>query len=311
MGYLSIRIHKRILDKKKRLDSYRPLPPTFVTRLKEQLMIEYTYASNAIEGNTLSLRETQLVIEEGVTIGGKSIKEHLEATNHPDAVAFIEELGKTGSEIDEEAVLQLHKLILMDIDDKAGQYRTWGVTIKGAAFMPPRSSELPTLIRELLQWLMDDPDELTPIELAAIFHHRFVRIHPFSEGNGRTARLLMNAILMKFGYPFIVNISFRDREKYMKSLSEADMGNISVFVNFIATSVEHALDVYLHAIEEPEILTIAEASKISPYTQEYLSLLARRGVIGAFKRGRNWVITREDLERYVKSIQAKKLKISP
>lgn len=308
MVHINKRIHGRILEKKKRLDSYRPLPPTLVTRLRKQLIVEYTYASNAIEGNTLSLRETQLVIEEGITIGGKSLKEHLEAKNHPEAIAFIEELVKASREIDEEAVLHLHKLILRNIDENAGQYRAWGVKITGATFTPPRSSEVRPLMRELLQWLRDNPDELTPIELASVFHHRFAQIHPFSGGNGRAARLLMNAILMRYGYPFIVNISYSDRVRYLRTLSEADMGNLSAFVNFIATSVEHALDVYLHAIEEAEILTLAEASEISSYTQEYLSLLARRGLIGAFKRGRNWVITREDLERYVKSIQAKRRK---
>lgn len=311
MVYINRRIYGRILEKKRRLDSYRPLPPVLVTRLREQLMVEYTYASNAIEGNTLSLRETQLVIEEGITIGGKSLMEHLEAKNHPGAISFIEELVKAGREIDEEAVLGLHKLILQGIDENAGRYRTWGVRVTGAAFTPPRSSEIRPLMRELLQWLRGNPDELTPIELAAVFQHRFSHIHPFSEGNGRAARLLMNAILMRYGYPFIVNISYSDRARYLKTISEADLGYISAFVNFIATSVERVLDVYLHAIEEPEVLTLAEASKISPYTQEYLSLLARRGLIGAFKRGRNWFITREDLERYVKSVQAKKRRSAP
>lgn len=311
MAYINKRIHERILEKKKRLDSYRPLPPSLVTRLREQLIVEYTYASNAIEGNTLSLRETRLVIEEGITIGGKSLREHLEAKNHPEAIFFIEELVKAGREIDEEAVLSLHIMILQGIDENAGQYRTWGVRVTGAAFTPPRSSEIRPLMGKLLQWLRGNPDELTPIELATVFHHRFAQIHPFSEGNGRAARLLMNAILMRYGYPFIVNISYGDRARYLKTFSEADLGNLSAFVNFIAASVEHALDVYLHAIEEPEILTLAEAGKISPYTQGYLSLLARRGLIGAFKRGRNWVITREDLERYVKSVQAKKKKMSP
>mgnify|MGYP003681900360 CR=1 FL=1 len=277
-----------------------------MARLRKQLMVEYTYASNAIEGNTLSLRETQLVIEEGTTVGGKSLREHLEARNHPKAIAFIEGIVRSGREIDEDDVLRLHKLLLEGIDEDAGRYRTWGVRVTGATFTPPRSSEVRSLMGKLLRWVRDNPDELTTIELGALFHHRFVQIHPFSECNGRTARLLMNAILMRRGYPFIVSISYSDRAKYLRTLSEADLGNPSAFVNFIARSVEHALDIYLHAIEEPETLTLAEASEISPYTREYLSLLARRGIIGAFKRGRNWVITREDLERYVESVRAKK-----
>lgn len=113
---------------------------------------------------------------------------------------------------------------------------------------------------------------------------------------------------MRHGYPFIVNITKRDREKYLRNLSEADMWNASAFVDFIARSVERSLDIYLQVLEEPELLSLAEANRISPYSQEYLSLLAWKGAIGAFKKGRNWYIAREDLGRYVKSIQAKRRK---
>jgi Fic family protein len=290
-----------VLEKKKRLDRYRPLSPSLVARLKEQMAIEYTYNSNAIEGNTLTLRETRLVIEEGITISGKSIAETLEAKNHPAAMAFIENLVAAKSEIDENTVLQIHKLIMSGVAEDAGRYRTARVRIAGANFMPPPSSEVKPRMNELLTWLKENPDEYTPMELVAVFHHRFVQIHPFTEGNGRTARLLMNAILMKFGYPFIVIVLTQDRSRYLKTLMEADLGNASAFVNFVARCVERTIDMYLEAIEEPEILTLAEASKITPYSQEYLSLLARKGVLGAFKQGRNWVVTKTDLDRYLTS----------
>jgi Fic family protein len=302
MVLINKRVHQRVLDKKKRLDRLRPLPPSLVSRLKKQMMIEYTYNSNAIEGNTLTLRETQLVIEEGITVGGKSISETLEAKNHPKAIEFIESLVDAKSEITEDVVLHVHKLIMLNIAEDAGQYRTTRVRITGASFMPPPSSDVRPRTNELLKWLRENPDEHTPIELAAVFHHHFVQIHPFTEGNGRTARLLMNAILMKNGYPFIAIVPNRDRPKYLKTLMEADLGNISAFVNFIARCVERALDMYLDALEEPEILTLAEASKITPYSQEYLSLLARKGALGAFKQGRNWVISRQELNRYLKSV---------
>lgn len=292
-----------MLDKKKRLDRLRPLPSSLVARLRKQMMIEYTYNSNAIEGNTLTLRETQLVIEEGITVGGKSIAETLEAKNHPEAIEFVEKLADAKSELTEDAVLQVHRLMMSNIAEDAGRYRTVGVRITGASFVPPPSSEVRPRINELLKWLRENPDELTPIELAAVFHHRFVQIHPFSEGNGRTARLLMNAMLMKDGYPFIVTVLNRDRPRYLKTLMEADFGNNSAFVNFIARCVERALDMYLNSLEEPEILTLAEASKITPYSQEYLSLLARKGVLGAFKQGRNWVISKRELERYIESVR--------
>jgi Fic family protein len=303
MALINKKIHQRVLDKKRRLEGLRPLPPSLVARLKKQMMIEYTYNSNAIEGNTLTLRETQLVIEEGITVGGKSITETLEAKNHPEAIEFVNRLVDAKSELTEDVVLQLHKLIMSNITEDAGHYRTMGVRITGATFMPPPSSEVKPRMNELLKWLGENPDELTPIELAAVFHHRFVQIHPFSEGNGRTARLLMNALLMKDGYPFIAIVPKLDRPKYLKTLMEADLGNTSSFVNFIARCVERALDMYLDALEEPEILTLAEASQITPYSQEYLSLMARKGLLGAFKQGRNWVVSRRELDRYLVSVR--------
>jgi Fic family protein len=302
MALINKRVHERLLEKKKKLDKLRPLPSSLVGRLKKQMMIEYTYNSNAIEGNTLTLRETQLVIEEGITVGGKSIAETLEARNHPEAIAFVEKLVEAKSEVTEDVVLQVHKLIMANIAEDAGQYRTMGVRIAGASFMPPPSSQVRPRMNELLKWLKENPDEHTPIEVAAVFHHRFVQLHPFSEGNGRAARLLMNAILMKNGYPFIAIVSNFDRPKYLRTLMEADLGNTSSFVNFVARCVERALDMYLDALEEPELLTLAEASEIAPYSQEYLSLLARKGLLGAVKQGRNWVISRRELNRYLDSV---------
>jgi Fic family protein len=303
MALINKRIHQRVLDKKRRLEGLRPLPSSLVGRLRKQMMIEYTYNSNAIEGNTLSLRETQLVIEEGITVGGKSIAETLEAKNHPEAIEFVERLVDARSELTEDVVLKLHELILSNISEDAGRYRTTGVRITGASFMPPPSSEVKPRMDELLKWLRENPDELSPMELAAVFHHRFVQIHPFSEGNGRAARLLMNALLMKDGYPFIVIVPKLDRPKYLKTLMEADSGNTSSFVNLVARCAERALDMYLDALEEPEILTLAEASKITPYSQEYLSLMARKGLLGAFKQGRNWFVSRQELDRYLASVK--------
>jgi len=304
---ISKRIHQRILEKKRRLDALRPIPPSLLARLRGELTIEYTYDTNAIEGGTLTLRETRLVLEEDLTIGGKPLRDHLEARNHPKAIEHMEEIATAVREIDEDAVLRTHELVLSGVDETAGRYRTSTVRIAGATFMPPPSGEVRQRILDLLGWLRDNPDELTPIELAALFHHRLVQIHPFNEGNGRTARLLMNAILIRNGYPYITNITHRDRARYLRTLSEADQGNTPPLVNFIARSVERAFDAYLNAIEEPEILSLAEAAQHTTYSQEYLSLLARRGSIGAFKRGRNWYITRRDLERYIKSIEAKSI----
>jgi Fic family protein len=175
------------------------------------------------------------------------------------------------------------------------------VRVAGATFMPPPPDKIQQLIIELLQTLSQNPDELRPIELAAFFHHKLVYIHPFLDGNGRTARLLMNVILMRSGYPLTILLKV-DRPKYLRTLSDADNGNMVPFANFLANCIERSLDIYLLAFEkEAEILTLAEASRLTPYTQEYLSLLARKGNIGAFKLRRNWIITKKTLNEYLEA----------
>lgn len=302
MKLLKESIHKRLLEKKKRLDSLRPLPPVVVKKLHEQMQLEFTYNSNAIEGNTLSLRETQLVIEEGITIRGKSLREHLEARNHPEGIAYIESLVGKERAMREEDVLKVHRLLMNGIDEvSGGRYRTTLVRITGASFMPPPPDEIGRLMGVLLEWLRENPDELRAIELAAVFHHRFVCIHPFVDGNGRVGRLLMNAILLRTGYPFVIILKV-DRQRYLGTLSLADSGTLLSFVNFVARCVERSLDVYLSSVEEDaEVLTLSEASRLTPYSQEYLSLLARRGRLGAFKQGRIWMIRKKALEEYLKS----------
>jgi Fic family protein len=306
VGLLPKRTHERILLKKKRLDAYRPLPSALVAKLKEGLLVEYTYSSNAIEGNTLSLGETRMVIEEGVTIGGKSVKEHLEARNHPKAISVLEDLASQGRSITEEGILKLHSLVLNGIDSSAGVYRVWGVKISGSTFSPPSSGEVPQQVAALLEWLKGNPDELSPIELAAQVMHRFSQIHPFTDGNGRVGRLLMNLVLIRSGYPFITNISFRDRVRYLRSLQEADEGNLRRLVGLVARSVEGVLDSYLHVIEEPKVISLAEAGRRTGVDAGYLGLLARRGILSAFKRGGRWFVSEEDLRVYIDTVRRKR-----
>lgn len=303
MSTLTKRIRERILSKKRRLDSYRPLPQNVVANLREGLLVEYTYSSNAIEGNTLTLGETRMVIEDGVTIGGKSVREHLEASNHPKAIAFIEELATEDREITEEDILRLHGLILSGIDPSAGKYRRWGVKISGSTFSPPPSGEVPQRVAALMEWLRRNPDELGPIELAALSMHRFSQIPPFADGNGRVGRLLMNLVLIRAGYPFITNISYRDRAKYLRALQEADEENVKPLVGLVARSVEGALDSYLRVIEEPRVLSLAEAEKKYGMDANYLGLLARRGILPAFKRGGRWFASEDDLRFYLENIK--------
>jgi len=144
----------------------------------------------------------------------------------------------------------------------------------------PESQFCPNCARE---WLRRNPDELSTIELAAQLMHRFSQIHPFTDGNGRVGRLLMNLVLIRAGYPFITNISYRDRARYLRSLLEADEGNLKRLVGLVARSVEGALDSYLHVIEEPRVFSLAEAGRRIGVDADYLGLPARRGILPAFK----------------------------
>lgn len=314
MNLIEERIHQRILAKKLQIDSHRPLSDAILNKLRRNMEIEYTYNSNAIEGNKLTLRETQLVIREGITINGKSLSDHLEAKNHPKAIEYIESLAKQkdiARTLTEKDVLKVHELIFSGILENAGNYRNCQVFIEGCVFAPPSAFEIPDLMKELLGWLNNNPEELRPIEMAAVFHHKLVSIHPFDDGNGRVSRLLMNLLLVNNGYTLTV-IKQLDRKRYYNTLQKADNGNLKPFVNFVARCVEQSLDVYLKAIEpstkKNRLMSLAEASKMTPYSREYLSLLARKGSIGATKIGRNWQITQEALEQYIKSILNKQKK---
>lgn len=306
MTLVDERIHERIITKKIQLDSHRPFSVEIVKKLHQKMEVEYTYNSNAIEGNTLTLRETQIVIRQGLTVGGKSLSEHLEAKNHPKAIEYIESLANQKSiekQLSEDEILKIHTIIFSGILENAGNYRNCQVYIEGCNQMPPPAYEVPELMRELLNWLKENPEELRPIELAAVFQHKLVSIHPFDDGNGRVSRLLTNLLLINHGYPMAI-IRKIDRKKYYDTLHKADGYDLKPFVNFIARCVEQSLDVYLSAIEpsnkKNQFLTLADASKLSPYSKGYLSLLARKGLIGATKIGRNWHITRNELEQYIK-----------
>lgn len=305
MGLFPKRSRDRLLTKKKRLDSYRPLPPALVSRLREELLVEFTHSSNAIEGNTLTLGETRMIIEEGVTIGGKSIREYLEARNHPGAIRFVEELANQNRELREEDVLRLHSLVMSGIDSSAGKYREWGVRVSGSTFSPPPSYEVQGHVVALLDWLRRNPDELSPVELSALLMHRFSQIHPFSDGNGRVGRLLMNLVLIRAGYPFITNISYRDRAKYLRGLQEADEGNPRHLVSLVARCVEDSLDSYLRVIEEPAVYSLPDAGRRTGVDSDYLGLLIRRGILPAFKRGGRWYLTEEDLQTYMSVVRRK------
>ncbi|PJA62740.1 MAG: hypothetical protein CO161_04855, partial [Candidatus Portnoybacteria bacterium CG_4_9_14_3_um_filter_44_9] len=239
--YLKSKILSRLEEKKAFLDKNQPLPKPVLLKLREQMIVEGTYNSNAIEGNTLTLKETRLILEEGLTIAGKSMREHFEATNHRDAILFLEKIIKK-HRIKEEDILAIHGLIMKNIEkETAGIYRRGQVRILGVPFLPPNYLKVPRLMDDLLEWISRNSEKLHLIELAALAHYRFVVIHPFYDGNGRTARLLMNLILMRGGYPFVIVLA-NDRKRYYNALAKADKGDFYPFINLMAQFVEKSLD---------------------------------------------------------------------
>ena len=307
---LEKRLQQRIQDKKTQLDALRPLPAAAVRRLNEQLTIEWIYNSNAIEGSTLSLRETQLILEQGITIGGKSLREHFEVINHQEAIKWVESLAGKQDPLTAFDVRQIHALVLTKIDDEnAGQYRNVPVRIVGAAHEPPPAWDIPAQMDDWTSWLEAQAGGMEVVPLAAMAHHRLVAIHPFIDGNGRTARLIMNLILMRHGYPPAI-ITRVNRDQYYRVLAQADGGNSTPLVNFVGRAVERSLTLYLEACTpqtappplEEVWIPLREAAELTPYSQEYLSLLARTGKLEAIKRGRNWVTTRQALETYLQSV---------
>ena len=293
-----------IEGKKRELDKYRPLNASISRKLQEQLALEWTYNSNAIEGNTLSLHETEVVLNQGITIGGKSVNEHLEAINHKDGIEFIQKIIQQKEELNESVIRECHRIILKGIDDlEAGAYRRTNVRIVGARLIPPQAIKVKNQMNELLAWYYENKHTLPAALLAARFHYKFVCIHPFIDGNGRVARLIMNLLLMANGYPPAVILRV-DRKKYYHVLNEANTGNEEPFENFIGKSIERTLIIYLNSIqpntnEKQGFISLKEAAHYCDYSQEYLSLLARKGKLSAIKLNKEWVTTREALEEYI------------
>lgn len=233
---------KSKLDQFRQFDSYR---------IAQALELEYTFESNRIEGNTLTLRETDLVINEGLTISGKSMREHLEAINHQEAIAYIKHLMVKNTSLNEREVLSIHNLILRGINpEDAGRYRRVQVMIKGSSHMPPQPFLVSKEMEDFFIWYETNKTSLHPIVLAAELHERIVTIHPFIDGNGRTSRLIMNLILLQNGY-VIANIKgdYDNRMRYYNALETAQTkNNKEDFLLFIAQIEKESLERYLEII---------------------------------------------------------------
>lgn len=234
---------KLILSKIRQIDSYR---------IAEALELEYTFESNRIEGNTLTLKETDLVINEGLTIAGKSMREHLEAINHHEAIHYIKHLIDKKTELNEREVLNIHNLILRGIDSAhAGRYRNVQVMIRGSAHLPPQPYLVPKQMEDYFIWYQSHKALLHPVVLAAQMHEKLVTIHPFIDGNGRTSRLVMNLILLRHGL-VIANIKgdVKSRMEYYSALEHAQTAHDDVpFIELVAKYELAALQHYIGIIK--------------------------------------------------------------
>ena len=215
---------KEVDVQKEQLSALRPLPEEALKKIQDALDIEYTYESNRIEGNTLTLQETALVVNEGVTISGKSMREHLEAINHAEAISYIKDIAKQDIEISERTIKEIHALILHGIDrENAGRYRTVPVMISGSTHMPPQPYLIEKQMEDfILRFKQMEVEKVHPVLIAAYLHDELVRIHPFIDGNGRTSRLLMNLYLLRHGYVIITLKGSNDAKvNYYKALAKS------------------------------------------------------------------------------------------
>ena len=240
-------------DLKKCLDSFRPLDQLHLKKLEKAWGIAYTYDSNRIEGNTLTLQETAIVIEKGITVKGKPLKDHIEAINHKDALDYIKEIVEAKTPFTEEILLTIHRIILQSIDRyHAGFYRQDRVHILGSHHICPNPLKVPDLMKNYFKFYQDNMNERHPVILAADMHYKLVNIHPFIDGNGRTARLIMNLILLQNGFP-IANISSKERDKYYDTLELAHVqGDLSEFQRMIIIEVKKSLFEFLKMVSTPK-----------------------------------------------------------
>lgn len=305
IGELSSSI-TRLFEKRALLTKGRPLAGSVLQKIKEGLALEWTYNSNSIEGNTLSLNETRLVLQEGITVAGKSLREHFEAYNHDKAIDYLYNLVNANYTLRSIDILSLHGLVMRSVeDDFAARIRNGGVRIVGANFTPPNALKVASLLDELLMFVNENPLGLNEIVLSTIFHHRLVWIHPFFDGNGRTVRLAMNLLLLKTGFPPAIILK-NDRKKYYDALNQANKGSYHKLCLMMIQALERSLNIYLNAMpgnDDYELISNIVQEDDMPYGQEYISLLARRGKIDAYKEGRNWLTTKKAVKQYFEGKQ--------
>jgi Fic family protein len=239
---------KAIAAKKDRLDRLRPFSPEVLSNLEHYYDVEITYTSNAIEGNTLTPVETTLVIEKGITVSGKPLKDHLEALDHYEAIRYVRELAREETPLTESDIRNLHRLVVQrSLPEIAGQYANLAryVRTESGRHEFPSPAEIPSLMGDFARWL---GAAANAPETAFTAHRRLVDIHPFNDGNGRTGRLLMNLVLIRGGYPPIA-VRPEDRLRYIRGLQQAQAGEGNEGIdNLLYERLDATLGEYLSAL---------------------------------------------------------------
>lgn len=237
----------KVDQQQQQINQLRPLDRDALLQLRDYYRIGLTYSSNAMEGNTLTESETKVVLEDGLTIGGKPLRDHLEAMGHSEAFNMVYDLSQTQN-IDEQAILTIHRLFYQRIDNaSAGSYRTKAVIITGTNYTPPSPSNVASAMQDFITQIPSQRDSLHPVAFAGWLHIMLANIHPFIDGNGRTARLLMNLALMQAGYPITI-IPPLVRGEYISALQASNNGTNQPFINLLSNMVWEAQREYLRLV---------------------------------------------------------------
>lgn len=244
---------ERVTEKLKLLAKSKPLPDVSARNLHEDFLIRYAHETTAIEGNTLTLHETQVVLENGITVAGKLLREHLEVVNARDAMVWLEQDEVQREPITETTILHIHSIIMRGIlDGEAGSYRRYPVRIIGSSHVPPNWVKVPERMERFVDRIAQGPGDEHPVSFAARAHIELAAIHPFIDGNGRVSRMIVNLLLMQSGYPPAL-YSGTNRANYLSALERAQTeGDDGAFIAITAEAVETVLDRYLGIVQMVE-----------------------------------------------------------
>lgn len=263
---------------KESIDALRPLDATTLGRIEQKFRLDWNYHSNAIEGNSLNFGETKSFLLHGITAAGKPLKDHLDLRGHNNAILALQDIIKEERPITENFIRELHKVILVEDSYnsaitpeglpikkkvKVGAYKSSNnhvETATGEIFYFATVEQTPAKMHDLIQWLREHKEQENPVVLAARFHYKFIRIHPFDDGNGRLARILMNFILMRAGFPPIV-IKTKEKEAYFRALRQADGDNVEAFEQYVAEQLVASLELYLKGAKGESIEEVDDVEK--------------------------------------------------